>query len=134
MTPSRLLTESNITQQCRMALLAVLGELDGDEADRHRSDELSLLLEVVRSYRPVPAAVRRVCEETSCREGVSESEWQNRLATFDSWLASFKLSGSSLAVSEGHSASSGSDGAADEFIAGTLRATAGSGNGTTRRC
>ncbi len=91
MTPSRLLTESNITQQCRMALLTVLGELDADEAERHRSDDLLLLLEVVRSYRPVPAAVRRVCEEASCREGVSDSEWQNRLATFDSWLASFKL-------------------------------------------
>ncbi len=91
MTSSHFLSESKITQQCRMVLLAVLGELDAGEADRRRSDDLALLLEVVRSYRPVPAAVRRACEEAACHDGVSEIEWQKRIAAFDSWLAAFKL-------------------------------------------
>ena len=91
MTASHISSQSVITQQCRIALLAVLGQLDPEEADRRRSDDLSLLLEVVRSYRPVPAAVRWACEEGASRDGTSATDMPNQLAAVDSWLSSFKL-------------------------------------------
>ncbi len=90
MTVPHKLFHSDITQQCRTALLEVLGQLDSEEADRCRSASLSLLIEVIRSYRPVPIPVRRICDEVAAA-GSSANGLQDGLTAFNSWLLSLKL-------------------------------------------
>jgi len=90
MKTAHTLSQCDITQPCRVALLKVLGQLDSEEADRCRSASLSLLIEVVRSYRPVPPSVRRVCDEVAAA-GSSANGLQDGLKAFNSWLLSLKL-------------------------------------------